>query len=149
MSEASVEGSSLRTERVLSAAPREVFAAFERADLLARWWGPEGFTNTFERFAFEPGGRWVFVMHGPDGRSYPNEAVFREVDRDARVVIEHVVAPWFVLTVSLAPRDGGTRVAWEQTFESSEVAARLRAVCEPSNEQNLDRLAAVLADARS
>ena len=57
----------ISNERMLSASARRVFSAFEQPDQLARWWGPKGFTNTFERFEFEPGGRWVFVMRGPDG----------------------------------------------------------------------------------
>ena len=69
----------LGTERILSATPRQIFAAFEQPELLAQWWGPEGFTNTFEQFEFKVGGRWVFVMHGPNGANYPNESVFREI----------------------------------------------------------------------
>jgi uncharacterized protein YndB with AHSA1/START domain len=133
------------TERLLYASPREVFAAFEQPDRLAQWWGPSGFTNTFEHFAFEPGGRWVFVMHGPNGASYPNESVFREIEPDARIVIEHVVKPWYRLTVTLTPRGGQTRLAWVQEFESPEMAARMRRLSETANEQNLDRLQALLA----
>jgi uncharacterized protein YndB with AHSA1/START domain len=69
----------LSAERVLSASPRKVFAAFEQLVRLAQWWGPNGFTNTFAQFDFTPGGRWVFVMHGPNGADYPNENVFREI----------------------------------------------------------------------
>jgi uncharacterized protein YndB with AHSA1/START domain len=136
----------LCTERVLSASPREIFAAFEHPDRLARWWGPDGFTNTFEQFEFRPGGRWVFVMHGPNGADYPNESVFREIQPDVRIVIEHVVKPWFTLTVTLTARGEQTHLAWVQEFESAEVANQLRSICEPSNEQNLDRLASVLAE---
>ena len=67
VTQANNPNAAVSTGRVLSASPRKVFAAFEQPDQLARWWGPEGFTNTFERFEFEPGGRWVFVMHGPNG----------------------------------------------------------------------------------
>ena len=144
MSRAHDPSAAARTERVLSASPREVFAAFERPDRLARWWGPSGFTNTFERFEFRPGGRWVFVMHGTNGASYPNESVFREIQPDVRIVIEHVVKPWYTLTVTLAPRGGQTHLAWTQEFETPEAAAKLRHIVEPANEQNLDRLEALL-----
>jgi uncharacterized protein YndB with AHSA1/START domain len=137
------------TGRMLSASPREVFAAFEQPELLAQWWGPNGFTNTFERFEFQPGGKWDFVMHAPDGASYVNESIFCEVQPDSRVVIEHVVKPWFRLTVTLIPNSGGTRLEWHQEFESSEVAARFRSLSETANEQVLDRLEAVLRSQRS
>lgn len=122
-----------------------MFAAFEQPDRLARWWGPTGFTSTFERFEFRPGGRWVFVMHGPNGADYPNESDFREVRPDARIVIEHVVKPWYLLTVTLTARSEQTHVAWVQEFESPEVAARMRRLCGTANEQVLDRLQALLA----
>jgi len=136
---------SLLNERVLSASPQAIFAAFEQPDCLARWWGPKGFTNTFEQFEFKPGGRWVLVMHGPNGADYPNESVFREIQPPTKIVIEHVVKPWFRLTVTLAPRGDQTKLAWLQEFESPEVAAKMRPLCETANEQNLDRLEAILA----
>lgn len=149
MSQANSSDASIRNERLLPASPRQVFAAFEQPALLAQWWGPSGFTNTFEQFDFRPGGRWVFVMHGPDGASYPNESVFREIQPDTRIVIEHVVQPWFRLTVNLAARDGNTHLAWAQEFESPEMAAKMRPLCETANEQNLDRLQALLAKERA
>ena len=145
MSPANNPDAAVSTERVFSANPRKVFTAFEQSDLLARWWGPSGFTNTFERFEFQPGGRWVFVMHGPNGTDYPNESVFREIEPDTRIVIEHVVKPWYRLTVTLTPRGDGTHLAWVQEFESPEVAAKMRRLTDTANEQNLDRLQALLA----
>lgn len=145
MSQAHTPDAAVRTERVFSASPREIFAAFEQPDRLARWWGPAGFTNTFEQFEFSPGGRWVFVMHGPNGASYPNESVFREIQPDTRIVIEHVVKPWYTLTVTLDARGDGTHLAWVQEFESPGFAARMRRLSETANEQNLDRLQALLA----
>jgi uncharacterized protein YndB with AHSA1/START domain len=145
MSQANDPNAALTTERVLSATPRQIFAAFEQPERLAKWWGPNGFTNTFEQFEFKPGGRWVFVMHGPNGANYANESVFREILPDAKIVIDHVVQPLFRLTIRLSARGDKTHLAWEQVFESPEVAAKLRSICEPANEQNLDRLEAVLA----
>lgn len=145
MSLANDPSAAVGTERLLPASPREVFAAFERPDQLARWWGPKDFTNTFERFEFTPGGRWVFVMHGPNSADYPNESVFREIRPDARIVIEHVVKPWYMLTVTLTARGDRTHLAWVQAFESPEAAARMRRLSETANEQVLDRLEALLA----
>ena len=50
MSGSNTASAVLGTERLLSATPHETFAAFQQPDLLARWWGPNGFTNTFETF---------------------------------------------------------------------------------------------------
>lgn len=136
-------------ERLLSASPREIFAAFEQPDRLARWWGPDGFTNTFEQFEFRPEGRWVFVMHAPNGANYPNENVFREIQPDTKIVIEHVVNPRYRLTVTLTARGEQTHLAWVQEFDSPEAAARMRPICEPANEQNLDRLESILAEPKA
>jgi uncharacterized protein YndB with AHSA1/START domain len=145
MSHANNSNAALSTKRVLSANPRKVFAAFEQPDRLAQWWGPNGFTNTFEQFEFKHGGRWVFVMHGPNGADYPNENVFREIQPDTKIVLEHVGKPWYRLTVTLTARSDQTHLDWVQEFESPEFAAKMCSLCEPANEQNLDRLESLLA----
>ena len=141
-----INGSTLHSERLLPFSAAAIYAAFSHPAHLARWWGPEGFTNTFSQFEFTPGGRWVFVMHGPDGTDYDNECVFRELVPEQRIVIEHTVVPWFRLTISLTPQDGGTFLTWDQEFESPEMAERLKPVCDPANEQNLTRLTALLTE---
>lgn len=145
MSEMNNLGAVVRTERVLAFRPGQVFAAFQRPERLARWWGPRGFSNTFEQFEFETGGRWVFVMHAPNGANYPNESCFEEIVPDKKIVIRHVLPPRFTLTVTLEAHGDGTHLSWTQEFESAEAAAQMRPLCEPANEENLDRLEAVLA----
>ena len=135
----------LHTCRTLPFTPDQVWGAFAAADELARWWGPDGFTNTFEIFDFQPGGRWVFVMHGPDGRDYANENLFVALDPGRRAVIQHVCAPHFTLTVTLQAVDGGTLVDWQQTFDDAKTAQAVQAIVGPANEQNLDRMTRVLA----
>lgn len=135
----------LATERLLPFSPEQIFAAFENAEKLAQWWGPDGFTNTFETFNFKPGGEWVFVMHGPDGASYANENVFREIIPNAKIVIDHVFNPKFRLTITLTPHGNQTRLNWSQCFETPDLLRRLRTICEPANEQNLNRLERVCA----
>ena len=145
MSKTKNPSAAISTERVISASPREVFAAFEQPDLLAQWWGPNGFTNTFQEFEFKPGGRWIFVMHGPNNTNYSNESVFREIVPDSKIVIEHIVEPWFKLIVSLTARGNKTHLTWVQEFESPGIAAKMKRLSVTANEQNLDRLQSILA----
>ena len=128
------------TSRKISAPIEDVFAAFCDPERLARWWGPAGFTNTFHTFEFQTGGRWVYTMHGPDGKDYPNESVFRAIVPEARIVIEHVVLPLYKLVISFAESGGKTIVTWEQEFENQVFATKMRDFLENANEQNLDKL---------
>ena len=139
------EDRTLRTSRTLPFSPKEIYGAFASADLLAQWWGPEGFSNTFEIFEFIAGGRWKFVMHGPDGKDYLNESIFKELVPDARIVIHHDCPPNFKLTVDLTPVSDGTRLAWMQVFEDPETAQAVKQRAGPANEQNIDRLTRVLS----
>jgi uncharacterized protein YndB with AHSA1/START domain len=132
------------TSRQFSASPPTVFCAIKDAKYLAKWWGPAGFSNRFDVFEFQIGGKWVFTMIGPDGVSYPNEAVFSNIEVDRQVVIQHVCQPLFQLTITLKPSANGTLLSWDQTFADSSFAHSVRHIVEPANEQNLDRLSAVL-----
>jgi len=130
------------TSREIPATPEQVFAAISHPERLSRWWGPAGFTNTFSVCEFKNGGRWSFVMHGPNGANYPNENVFAEIEPPTKVVVQHASLPRYRLTIGLAPSAIGTVVTWSQAFEDSEVAATIEHIVVPANEQNLDRLLA-------
>ncbi|HUP97151.1 MAG TPA: SRPBCC domain-containing protein [Usitatibacter sp.] len=130
------------TSREIPASVDQVFAAFSQPGRLSRWWGPQGFTNTFEICEFAPGGRWLYVMHGPDGHRYPNESVFAEIESPHKVVIHHISQPRYRLTILLQASPSGTTVSWSQAFENSRVGSRLERIVVPANEQNLDRLSA-------
>ena len=131
-------------QRELPATPEQVFDAIADPARLARWWGPAGFRNSFHHFDFRVGGRWQFTMHGPDGQDYPNESEFLAIT-PSLVRLRHVCAPFFELSIALEPCPGGTRVDWLQVFDDPAVAAAVRPIVEPANEQNLDRLSAELA----
>ncbi len=135
---------SFHHQRLIPATPAQVFAAIADPARLARWWGPAGFRNSFQHFDFRVGGRWQFTMHGPDGRDYPNESAFLHIAPDL-VKLRHVCAPFFELSIGLQPQGQGTLVDWLQVFDDPQVATAVRAIVEPANEQNLDRLAAELA----
>ena len=135
------------TSRLLPFTAAQIYAAFANPDRLATWWGPDGFTNTFERCEFRPQGRWTFVMHGPDGKNYPNDSVFLETSPQ-RIVVRHVSAPNFTLTITLTETDGQTHVHWHQAFDDPRVAASVAHIVVPANEQNLNRLHAALLAVR-
>lgn len=137
-----IETRSDSRRRLIAASPSEVFAAMSDADRVARWWGPAGFTNTIAQFDFQPGGRWLLTMHGPDGKDYPNENRFTRVVADQLFEIEHLNGHHFLLTIELVPMQGGTEVRWRQTFDTVEHHERIAQFVATANEQNLDRLAA-------
>jgi uncharacterized protein YndB with AHSA1/START domain len=144
-SAASANGEIIAT-RVFGA-PRElVFRAFSDPSLLARWWGPKGFTNTFHEFDFRPGGAWRFVMHGPDGTDYEMVKDFIEVVHAERISLQHVqLMHQFQMTMTFADEAGKTRLTWVMQFESAEEAEKVRSLVAEANEQNFDRLEAQLA----
>jgi uncharacterized protein YndB with AHSA1/START domain len=129
------------TSRVIPAKSDRIFEAFRDPEKLARWWGPAGFSNTFSRFEFTTGGRWSFVMHGPDGTNYPNESEFQEIVPGEKIVIRHHSQPNFTLTIILEAAEAGSFVKWIQDFDSEETAKNVADIVQPANEQNLDRLA--------
>lgn len=129
-----------KTSRDIQAGPESIFAAFADPYRLAKWWGPSGFSNTFKQFQFKPGGKWSFIMHGPDGANYPNESEFVEIVANGKVVIRHHSQPNFTLTISITGSAKGSRINWNQEFDSEEVARNIAHIVEPANEQNLDRL---------
>jgi uncharacterized protein YndB with AHSA1/START domain len=129
--------------RLIPAKPGDVFAAMSASDRLARWWGPAGFTSTIRVFEFRPGGRWLFTLHGPDGKDYPNENRFTRIVHDRVFEIEHVSEDHhFVLTIELEAQGSNTIVKWRQTFDTAGHYQKVLAIVSVANEQNLERLAA-------
>lgn len=81
----------------------------------------------------------MYVMHGPDGKNYPNESVFKEVEPNRWVVIDHVAEPKYRLSIDLQATATGTLVTWVQTFEREAVAQAIAHIVRPGNEQNLGK----------
>ncbi|MBL8346844.1 MAG: SRPBCC domain-containing protein [Rubrivivax sp.] len=137
-----IEARSDSRHRRLAASPAAVFAAMSDPARIARWWGPDGFTNTIHRFDFVAGGSWLLTMHGPDGKSHPNESRFTRIVPDELFEIEHFGGHHFILTIGLVPQGEGTEVRWRQTFDTVEHYGRIAEFVAAANEQNLERLEA-------
>lgn len=127
--------------------PRElVFRAWTTPELLARWWGPKGFTNTFHECDIRPGGEWRFTMHGPNGADYPNYSVFVEIVPLERIVFDHLSGHEFRVTATFENRGGRTRVTFRQLFKVTEEFEQAKPYCVEGNEQNFDRLGKLLEE---
>jgi uncharacterized protein YndB with AHSA1/START domain len=136
--------------RVFAAPRAVVFRAFTDPDILSRWWGPEGFTNTFRDFSPIPGAIWRFVMRGPDGRDYDMENEFVEVVQDEKIVLlHHQPMHNFRLEMTYADETENTRLTWRLWFESTDEVANVRPFINQANEQNFDRLEAQLVALRN
>lgn len=142
-------GRTVVNTRVFPVTRAVLFRAFSDQAQLTAWWGPEGFKNTFHRFEFRPGGAWHLTMHGPTGTDYENVSRFIET-KPVRIVYEHLrPGHWYRMAMSLQPHKNGTRLTWHMTFESVEEYAKVQAFVLPANEQNFDRLEALLASTAS
>lgn len=131
--------------RLLSFPPAAVFAAWEDPALLARWWGPHGFTNDFEMFDFRPEGDWIHTMRGPEGREFPNHARFVSISPDEEIIIDHLSEPKFRIVAQFVAEGAGTRLYFRMQFESAEKCAVVKRYAVDCNEENFDRLESLLA----
>jgi uncharacterized protein YndB with AHSA1/START domain len=134
-----------KNQRKIAASSKKIFMAFEDPALLSKWWGPDGFTTTSNAFEFKPKGIWKFVMHGPDGKNYPNEMVFQEIVAPNKIVMRHRVEPYFTLTVTIEDVEGGAVINWHQDFDNEEVARNIAHIAKPANEQILEKLQSLVA----
>ncbi|HYR27592.1 MAG TPA: SRPBCC family protein [Thermoanaerobaculia bacterium] len=110
-------------------APRDlVFTAWTDPRHLAKWYGPDGFTITTHEIDVRPGGHWNFMMHGPDGRDYPNRIVYHEVVRPERLVFAHgddTGSISFNVIVTFEQEKKKTRVTLRNIFATAEERDRV------------------------
>ncbi|RYZ61030.1 MAG: ATPase [Chitinophagaceae bacterium] len=131
--------------RTVAASNEMVFAAWTNPDLLQNWWGPAGFTNTFEVFDLRPGGKWRFTMHGPDKGTYQNECVFMEITKPMRLAWNRLTKPLFQVVVTFeALGTNKTKIVFRQIFPSVAACNKIKAFAGDKNEENFDRLEAEL-----
>ena len=143
------------TTRVLDA-PRElVYKVWTDPNHVAKWWGPDGFTNTIEEMDVRPGGVWRFMMHGPNGMNFPNKIVFIEVKEPELLVYKHsgegdddIV---FHVKVTFEAEGDKTYLTMHSIFET---AAMLKKATEEFHaiegaKQHIAKLEAYLADIMS
>ena len=70
-------------ERVIDAPRDAVYRAWTKPDLIAKWWGPEGFSAPSIHVDLRVGGKYVNAMHGPKGSEWDKDmysaGVYKEI----------------------------------------------------------------------
>lgn len=139
----------LTLTRTLDAPRALVFKAWTDAKHLARWWGPDGFTNPVCEIDPRPGGAIRIHMHG-FGVTYPMTGTYVEVVENERLVfmttpLNEAGESLFELlnTVTFAERNGQTTLTLTVHVLKAgpESAEPLSGMNEGWN-QSLDRLVA-------
>ncbi|OOG77650.1 SRPBCC family protein [Algoriphagus sp. A40] len=129
------------SSRTFEASRELLFRAWSDPDHLKNWWGPAGFTNTFEEFDFRVGGRWRFVMHGPDKGHYHNECEFIKIESPSLIAWKRHSKPHFqVLATFESVSENHTNVVFKMLFNSAEECRKVKAFAVDKNEENFDRL---------
>jgi len=134
--------------RTLNAPIDLVWEVWTKPEHIAKWWGPNGFTNTITTMDIKPGGEWNLVMHGPDGTDYVNQSVFKEVILHKKIVYQHASAPSFTSTIEFEAQGEQTHLKWHMVFESYEqfieVVKTFKA--DEGLKQNIEKLSKYLAE---
>lgn len=141
-----VNGRELTISRLMNAPQELVFEVYTSPEHLTHWWGPDGFTTTTHEMAVKPGGIWRFMMHGPDGRDYPNKIEFLEVVKPERIVYRHrddgdTEHISFHVTITFEKQGNKTNVIMHSVFSSAEELQRVEAEYHAieGGRQHLDR----------
>lgn len=118
-----------------------VFQAWADPDHLKNWWGPAGFTNTFHEFDFRVGGKWSFIMHGPDKGNYVNECEFIKIEVPSLIAWNRYSKPLFQVVATFGEVSSNqTKVIFKMLFNTAEECRKIKPFVVDKNEENFDRL---------
>lgn len=116
----------LTITRVFHAPQHEIFSAWTDRRRAKRWWGPKGFDTPVLEMDLRPRGEWYATMFSPEGKSYPQRGVFREIRPPQRLAFTlkwvNQSDPESLVTVELDERDGRTEMTFRQNFFKSREA---------------------------
>jgi uncharacterized protein YndB with AHSA1/START domain len=134
-------------------APRDlVFAAFTEPELLLRWGlGPPGWVMVVCEIDLRIGGKWRFVVRGPEGTEMGMGGVYLDVRPPERLVATELFDhSWYegeaISTLTLMEKDGKTTLTNRIVYQSTEIRdAVLRTPMADGVAAGYNRLAEILA----
>ncbi|MBD0725965.1 ATPase [Flavobacterium sp. L1I52] len=134
------------SSRIFQVSRELLFKAWSEPDHLKNWWGPNGFTNTFNEFDFRVGGKWSFIMHGPDKGNYANECEFIKIEVPSIIAWKRYSKPIFQVVATFEEiNKEQTKLIFKMLFHTAEECQKLRPFVVDKNEENFDRLEVELA----
>ncbi|MEN9522968.1 MAG: hypothetical protein RL065_1345 [Bacteroidota bacterium] len=133
--------SEIVSARIFNAPQQIVFNAWANPNHLKQWWGPAGFTNTFNEFDFKVGGKWSFVMHGPDKGNYANECEFIKIEEPNLIAWKRFSQPHFQVLATFEKLEANkTKLVFKMLFNTVAECQKLKPFVVDKNEENFDRL---------
>ncbi len=129
------------SSRIFNVKRELLFLAWSNPNHLKNWWGPKGFTNTFNEFDFRVGGKWNFIMHGPDKGNYQNECEFIKIEAPSLIAWKRFSKPLFqvLATFDEVPQNN-TKLVFKMLFDTAEECEKLKPFVVDKNEENFDKL---------
>ncbi len=129
------------SSRILSSPRALVYRAWAEPQHLKNWWGPAGFTNTFNEFDFRVGGKWSFIMHGPDKGNYANECEFIKIEAPSLIAWKRYSKPIFQVVATFEELSADkTNLVFKMLFDSAEECGKIKKFAVDKNEENFDKL---------
>lgn len=134
--------------RVFDAPRARVFEAHSKCEHIRQWWGRGNPLDC--EMDFQPGGKYRFVEHAPDGNEYAFRGEYREIVAPERIVqtFEFEGMPGHVLveTLTFTEEGGKTTLTSTSVFDTVEERdGMLSTGMEHGARESLDRLDALLA----
>src|SRR5258708_29238620 len=110
--------------RVCNAPRQMIYDAWTKPELLKRWFGPRGWSLVVCEIDLRVGGKWRFVLRGPDGKEMGMGGVYRELatpERDVHTEKFDDFPGESLVTGGLVESGGKTTMAATVLYPSQEV----------------------------
>ncbi len=88
---ASTFAETLQLERLFNAPVETVFNAWTQADILALWFGPDGFKVVESEADCKPGGKYSITLVSPDDNVIKHFGEYLEVDKPKKLVFTWIL----------------------------------------------------------
>jgi uncharacterized protein YndB with AHSA1/START domain len=136
------------SSRLLNAPRDVVWKVLTQPEHIQHFWGPYGFSNTISQMDVKVGGQWLFTMHGPDGKDWPNRIIYNTVNAPSLLKWDHDDGAGnhgFKNEIELFDEVGKTRIEMRLTVATIAERDEKGKYAAEGGRQNLERLATYVA----